>query len=121
MSVRRAGWAAALIAVAVSATACGSSPASTSSPTTPSSPPATTPGPAVATVSGTVYIHEGGVMRPFAGAKVGAWFESPFRGGGLPGSVADVNGHYVLRAEVGLRVKVMINEPSISRVPRPLS
>jgi hypothetical protein len=98
--------AATLTVVVMTASTCSTSPAA-SLPTVPS---VSTTVPAGVSVSGTVWIHNGGSVRPFAGAKVAAWVEMSGRSGGLPGVVAVVNGHYVLGAEIGSRVKLTLAE-----------
>ena len=108
MTRPQSACAATLTVVVMSASTCSTSP-TTSLPTMPSNR-ASVPGPAAASVSGTVWIHDAGSIRPFAGAKVAAWVEMSTRSGGLPAVVADVNGHYVVRAEIGSRVKVMLAE-----------
>jgi hypothetical protein len=95
------------ICIAWSCITCGGS--STSLPTAPSPPTVTPPAPSLANVSGTVWIHDAAGVRPYTGAGVSVWFQTSRQGGGLPTAVADSNGVYVLRAEVGslLRMNVL--------------
>jgi hypothetical protein len=72
----------------------------------------TMPVPELANVTGTVWIHDADDVRPYAGARVSVWFQTSRQGGGLPPAVADSNGRYLLRAEVGSRLRLNVLGPT---------
>src|SRR5215203_5050774 len=77
----------------------------------PTAPTITLPTPELANVSGTVWIHDADEARPYAGARVSVWFQTSRQGGGLPTAVADSNGRYLIRAEVGSRLRLNVEGP----------
>ena len=91
---------------------CDQSPKSGVLPVAPTPTNITMPVPEFANVSGTVWIHDADEVRPYAGARVSVWFQTSRGGGGLPTAVADSNGRYLIRAEVGSRLLLNVVSPA---------
>lgn len=100
--------------LAMAAIACDGSRPSASSPTGPTTPPTLTNPipPDIANVSGTVWLHEPEGVKPYAGATLYGWVETPRVGGGPSGrAVTDSSGHYLFRAPVGSRIRIYQGRP----------
>jgi hypothetical protein len=103
----------ALCGAVMTSVSCDQSPKSGLLPVAPTPPVITMPVPELsANVSGTVSIHDADDVRPYAGARVSVWFQTSRLGGGLPAAVADSNGRYLLRAEVGSRLRLNVLGPA---------
>ena len=99
------------ICALMTSVSCDESPKSGVLSVAPTAPTITLPTPELADVSGTVWIHDADEVRPYAGAGVSVWFQTSRRGGGLPTAVADSNGRYLIRAEVGSRLRLNVLGP----------
>jgi hypothetical protein len=75
-------------------------------PTAPVPPP---PSPALANVSGTVWIHDAGGVRPYAGASVFAWVEINRGARSMGRAVTDADGRYLFRPETGSVLRIFAN------------
>lgn len=101
------------ICAVLTSVACDGSPKSFLLPVAPTPPTVSMPVPELphANVSGTVWIHDADAVRPYAGARLSVWFQTSRQGGGLPTAVADSNGRYLFRAEVGSRLRINVLGP----------
>jgi hypothetical protein len=91
--------------------ACDRQQSNPFNPTAPTPPTAGRVGTAV--VSGTVWLHDAAGMKPFAGATLSAWVETPRVGGGPRGHVvADANGRYSFSVAVGSRLRILQAPPA---------
>ena len=73
----------------------------------PSAPTAALPAPTqMASVSGTVFLHDAQGVRPYAGASLFGWIEERVRGGPTGRVFTDVAGNYMFTAPVGSRLRI---------------